>query len=122
MAESGAAGVPPPMSPAMRAKGALRRLAVAQQEPTPENYARAYAEEGGAPIRLLPEAAAAPLLALAEAFVDDGAQREILVAALMGGQWLAVPGIACARAGAASASDSTLSSGRQRCRVFMAIP
>ena len=31
------------------AKGALRRLAQAQQEPTPENYARAYAEEAGLP-------------------------------------------------------------------------
>ena len=31
------------------AKGALRRLAQAQQEPTPENYARAYAEEAGQP-------------------------------------------------------------------------
>ncbi len=31
------------------AKGALRRLAQAQQEATPENYARAYAEETGLP-------------------------------------------------------------------------
>ncbi|MDP2004858.1 MAG: GGDEF domain-containing protein [Rubrivivax sp.] len=31
------------------AKGALRRLAQAQLEPTPENYARAYAEEAGLP-------------------------------------------------------------------------
>lgn len=36
-------------SPAQVAKGALRRLAQAQQEPTPENYARAYAEESGRP-------------------------------------------------------------------------
>ena len=34
-------------SAVMLAKGALRRLALAQQEPTPENYARAYAEEAG---------------------------------------------------------------------------
>lgn len=34
-------------SPAALAKGALRRLAQAQQEPTPENFARAYAEEAG---------------------------------------------------------------------------
>ncbi len=33
----------------MLAKGALRRLAQAQLEPTPENYARAYAEEAGQP-------------------------------------------------------------------------
>ena len=39
------------------AKGALRRLAQAKQEPTPENYTRAYAEEAGQP----PPAAAAPL-------------------------------------------------------------
>jgi diguanylate cyclase len=35
--------------PATLAKGALRRLAQAQLEPTPENYARAYADEGGQP-------------------------------------------------------------------------
>jgi diguanylate cyclase len=34
-------------TPAQVAKGALRRLALAKQEPTPENYARAYAEESG---------------------------------------------------------------------------
>jgi diguanylate cyclase len=37
------------MKPAEVAKGALRRLAQARQEPTPENYARAYAEEAGQP-------------------------------------------------------------------------
>jgi diguanylate cyclase len=36
-------------SPAALAKGALRRLAQAQQEPTPDNFARAYAEEAGQP-------------------------------------------------------------------------
>ncbi|MCW5612322.1 MAG: diguanylate cyclase [Rubrivivax sp.] len=36
-------------TPAQLAKGALRRLAQAQAEPTPENYARAYAEEAGQP-------------------------------------------------------------------------
>jgi len=35
--------------PAVLAKGALRRLAQAQQEPTPENFERAYAEESGRP-------------------------------------------------------------------------
>ncbi len=45
-----------PAAPAALAKGALRRLAQAQAEPTPENYARAYAEEAGQP---LPAAAAA---------------------------------------------------------------
>jgi diguanylate cyclase len=35
------------MSPAALAKGALRRLAERKQEPTPENFAKAYAEEAG---------------------------------------------------------------------------
>ena len=35
--------------PATLAKGALRRLAQSKLEPTPENYARAYAEESGQP-------------------------------------------------------------------------
>lgn len=40
----------PAGAPAQLAKAALRRLALARQEPTPENYARAYqAERGGAP-------------------------------------------------------------------------
>ena len=37
------------VAPAQIAKGALRRLAMAKQEPTPVNYARAYAEESGEP-------------------------------------------------------------------------
>jgi len=36
--------------PAALAKAALLRLAQAQQEPTPENYARAYAQEAGTPL------------------------------------------------------------------------
>lgn len=36
-------------TPAQVAKGALRRLALAKLEPTPENYARAWAEEAGQP-------------------------------------------------------------------------
>jgi len=39
----------PAVIPAQVAKGALRRLAMAKLEPTPENYARAYAEESGQP-------------------------------------------------------------------------
>jgi diguanylate cyclase len=37
------------VSPALLAKGALRRLAAERIEPTPENYARAYRREGGDP-------------------------------------------------------------------------
>lgn len=43
------AGASQARSPALLAKGALRRLAQAQQEPTPENFARAYADEAGLP-------------------------------------------------------------------------
>jgi diguanylate cyclase len=39
----------PVVSPAELARGALRRLARAHLEPTPENYARAYAAESGHP-------------------------------------------------------------------------
>jgi diguanylate cyclase len=44
-------------TPAQLAKGALRRLAQAQLEPTPEHYARAYAEEAGVPAPPAPAAA-----------------------------------------------------------------
>ncbi len=47
------------LPPAALAKGALRRLAQAQLEPTPENYARAYAEESGQPMPSASTAAAA---------------------------------------------------------------
>ena len=46
MADTGRVGS---ATPAALAKGALRRLAQAQQEPTPENFAKAYAEESGQP-------------------------------------------------------------------------
>lgn len=56
-AAAGSAG----QAPAALAKGALRRLAQGQLEPTPENYARAYADEAGLP---RPTAAANPLAAM----------------------------------------------------------
>ena len=79
----------------MRAKGALRRLAAAQLEPTPENYARAYALEGavdgaadGAAVAsALPERIAPLLAQLAQPLCDDVAQRNALVSALMQGRW-----------------------------------
>ena len=43
-------------TPAQIAKAALRRLAMQQLEPTPEHFAKAYAQEAG----LAPSAAAAP--------------------------------------------------------------
>jgi diguanylate cyclase len=56
-------------APAQLAKGALRRLAQAQQEPTPENFARAYAEEAGQPAAAEPRASGAPWAALIERLV-----------------------------------------------------
>ena len=41
-------------APAALAKGALRRLATARLEPTPANFARAYAEEAGQPEEFKP--------------------------------------------------------------------
>ena len=75
------------MTPAALAKGALRRLAVAQLEPTPENYARAYADEGGAAAAAMPEAAAVLLQQLSESLFDDPQAGTKLVAMLMAGQW-----------------------------------
>ncbi|MFY7856617.1 MAG: diguanylate cyclase domain-containing protein [Rubrivivax sp.] len=57
------AALPPSQMPAALAKGALRRLAQARLEPTPENFARAYGEEADAVG--VPTAAAAPAAASA---------------------------------------------------------
>ena len=86
-----AAGKP---SAAELAKAALRRLALSKQEPTPENYARAWAEEGGAVAEpRADEPAAAPARAkavyerLAARAFDEPAAREELVQALMRSEW-----------------------------------
>ena len=73
---------PPPAgsaSAADRAKGALRRLAQSRLEPTPGNYARAYAEESGQPMAVpdaaLPGAAWAQLIErLAKGLGNPGRQ------------------------------------------------
>lgn len=74
-------------TPAQLAKGALRRLAMGQQEPTPENFARAYAEESGQAAPVLPERARALIERMSTRWVDDAARREELVRAFMQGQW-----------------------------------
>ncbi|WP_374675372.1 diguanylate cyclase domain-containing protein [Ideonella sp.] len=78
-----------PLTPAQIAKAALRRLAMAKLEPTPENYAQAWAEEsgearapGGLPPRARPVAER-----LAQRLADEPAQRAELVQHLMAGQW-----------------------------------
>jgi diguanylate cyclase len=85
MADNRAA--PGTAAPATYAKGALRRLAMAQLEPTPDNYARAYAEEAGVAAPHLPDAAQSVLRALAELVLDDAAAREALANAVAAGQW-----------------------------------
>ena len=77
-----------PHSPVQIAKAALRRLALAKIEPTPENYARAYAAEGGRAAAALPEAARARLQRLAATLgAEGGSSGDDLVRALMAGRW-----------------------------------
>lgn len=73
-------------APAQLAKGALRRLAAAKQEPTPANYARAYAEEAGEPAPAegaLPARARALVDRLVMRACDDASLRGELSSALM---------------------------------------
>ena len=75
-------------SPVQVAKAALRRLALAKIEPTPENYARAYAAEGGQAGAALPEAARPLLQRLAATLGAEGSSgSDELVRALMAGHW-----------------------------------
>lgn len=75
-------------APAQIAKAALRRLAMAQQEPTPENYARAYNEELGLSARpVLPGRATAVFDRIAAAVFRDETQRAALVQAFTQGHW-----------------------------------
>ncbi len=74
--------------PAQIAKAALRRLAMQQLEPTPENFARAYGQEAGTPVLegRLP-ARARPLVdRLAARAADDTATREDIASALCDGR------------------------------------
>jgi len=74
-------------TPALLAKGALRRLAQARLEPTPENFARAYAEESGQAAEVLPERARASVERLTAAVIDDPAARQEAVQSLVQGEW-----------------------------------
>lgn len=57
---------PSPRSAAELAKAALRRLAIEQLEPSPDNYARAYAQESGLPPAVAEPAAPSPTVPLAD--------------------------------------------------------
>jgi len=95
----------PKPSAAETAKAALRRLALSKLEPTPENYARAWAEEGGAapapspaPAAPAPAATAASPKAkpvfdrIAARLFDETAQREEFSQSLQKSDWEAARG------------------------------
>ena len=92
----------PKPSAAETAKAALRRLALSKLEPTPENYARAWAEEGGAAPAAAP-APAAPAAASPKArnvydrigarLFEDGTQREEFAQAMQRADWDAARGL-----------------------------
>jgi diguanylate cyclase len=100
-------------SAAETAKAALRRLAMSKLEPTPENYARAWGEEGGPAPATAPAAAApAPAAAspkakgvhdrIAARLFEDGTQREEFAQAMQRADWDA------ARAHVERAADAQL--------------
>jgi diguanylate cyclase len=75
-------------TPAQIAKAVLRRLATSQLEPTPENYARVWAEEAGDAVpALLPERAKPLIERLVVRVVDEPALRDELARCLMQGRW-----------------------------------
>ena len=90
-------GAPAKPSSAETAKAALRRLALSKLEPTPENYARAWAEEGGGAGPAPADAPAAPAPPsprakpvyerLAARAFEEPALREELVQALLQSDW-----------------------------------
>jgi len=93
----------PKPSAAETAKAALRRLALSKLEPTPENYARAWAEEGGAPLAVAPAPVAAPVAAspkarpvydrIAARLFEDGTQREEFSQVMQRADWEAARGL-----------------------------
>ena len=94
----------PKPSAAETAKAALRRLALSKLEPTPENYARAWVEEGGAaPVDAPPPAAPAPAAAspkarnvydrIAARLFEDGTQREEFAQVMQRADWEGARGL-----------------------------
>jgi diguanylate cyclase len=104
---AGAAAAAAAESPVQLAKAALRRLALERVEPTPENFARAYAAESGLPPAPLPEAAQPALQRLGAHFGEIGAPGDELVRALVQGRWVEAQALAerCTLAAAAQAND-----------------
>ncbi|WP_431051101.1 diguanylate cyclase domain-containing protein [Roseateles sp. L2-2] len=82
----------PQQPPALLAKAALRRLALDKLEPTPENYARAYAQESGETARggasaQLPERAQGSVARLLGLAVPDPQQRQGFALQVREGKW-----------------------------------
>jgi diguanylate cyclase len=74
-------------APAQIAKLALRRLAVSKLDPTPENYAKAFAAESGQPLpEALPERAL-PALQRLLLWIGDPTERQQLWQALRDARW-----------------------------------
>jgi len=75
-------------STADTAKAALRRLALSKLEPTPENYARAWAEEGGAASTVAPSAQGKAVYErIAARLFEEPAQRDELAQSLQKADW-----------------------------------
>lgn len=82
-------------TPAQLAKAALRRLALSKQEPTPENYAAAYAQEAGSALaaasaagsEALPERAQQLLSRLMALGIADGQTRLEIAGLLRETRW-----------------------------------
>ncbi|HEX4511871.1 MAG TPA: GGDEF domain-containing protein, partial [Burkholderiaceae bacterium] len=75
-------------APAEIAKATLRRLALSKLEPTPENYAQAWAQETGRPAIALANAKGRPIFEkLVGRLFDEAGPREDLLEALMRNEW-----------------------------------
>jgi diguanylate cyclase len=81
------AATPAAADTAQLAKAALRRLALQRLEPTPENYARAWADEGGAAASLLPEGARALVQHLLQRGCAEPARRAEVAAHVAQARW-----------------------------------
>jgi diguanylate cyclase len=98
-----------PATTAELAKATLRRLAQSKQEPTPENYARAWAEESGEAAQglSLPARAKPVLEKLVARMLEPGEDRQALLKDLEQGRWdAALRGVERAAEGHAAQSQA----------------
>lgn len=98
-----------PATTAELAKATLRRLAQSKQEPTPENYARAWSEESGEAAQglSLPARAKPVLEKLVARMLEPGEDRQALLKDLEQGRWdAALRGVERAAEGHAAQSQA----------------